>query len=291
MEYQMYMTQKIFDNVTLITGHGGENCYLVEGKERALLIDSLCGVGDLKGFVESLTSLPVTVAITHGHIDHVPGVFGFGECYIHPYDIPMMYGAHGTNKEGRLSFENSDGKCPSSIDDVIDPVSVKTFPIYDGDVFDLGDYEIETIEVPGHTFGTVVFLDRQHRVVYSGDACNLNTLMNLPGSTSIEQYRESLLHLKSFMGEFDHMWGGHGQMGMPSSGVDDGIELCEKILARSDDAVEVPAIGGGVGLLGYKRGDNYLPLGGQFCNIVYSTEKLHKKNDRPVIKGEPLVER
>ena len=62
--------------------------------------------------------------------------------------------------------------------------------------------------MPGHTEGTLVFLDRAARVVYSGDACNLNTLLNLPGSTSIARYRESLLHFKAYQGDFDVMYGG-----------------------------------------------------------------------------------
>ena len=52
----------------LIAGMGGELCYLVEGTERALLIDGLSGVGSLKAFVRELTELPVTMVITGKNI-------------------------------------------------------------------------------------------------------------------------------------------------------------------------------------------------------------------------------
>ena len=41
--------------------------FLLVGTERALLIDTGIGVGDLKAAVEKITDKPVTVVITHGH--------------------------------------------------------------------------------------------------------------------------------------------------------------------------------------------------------------------------------
>ena len=40
---RFFEARKIFDNVTLIAGLGGEQCYLIEGSEKALLIDALSG--------------------------------------------------------------------------------------------------------------------------------------------------------------------------------------------------------------------------------------------------------
>ena len=74
----------------------------------------------------------------------------------------------------------------------------------------MGDFCLEVIEVPGHTRGTIVLLDRVHRVVYSGDACNANTLLGFPGSASVEEYLEALCHFQSYETEFEEMWGGHG---------------------------------------------------------------------------------
>lgn len=42
---KFFTSRKIFDNVTQIGGLGGELCYLIEGSEKALLIDGLTGVG------------------------------------------------------------------------------------------------------------------------------------------------------------------------------------------------------------------------------------------------------
>ena len=64
--------------VTMITDLSGVHCFLVEGREKALLIDAMTGLRGLKDFVATLTDLPVEVAATHGHMDHVGGVFEFG---------------------------------------------------------------------------------------------------------------------------------------------------------------------------------------------------------------------
>jgi glyoxylase-like metal-dependent hydrolase (beta-lactamase superfamily II) len=58
------------------------NTYLVIGRDRAALIDSGLGVGDLRAEIGTLTSLPCTVLNTHYHWDHVGGNSFFGESAI-----------------------------------------------------------------------------------------------------------------------------------------------------------------------------------------------------------------
>ncbi len=296
MQNKFFSAEKILPYVTRIAGMGGELCYLVEGTERALLIDGLCGVGSLKAFVRELTELPVMMAATHGHIDHVGAAWEYGELFIHPDDIALMYTPHHSGVEGRLGFACSpnpmggEKRTTPTLRDVPAPRPVKTYPIYDGDVFDLGGVKLEVIAVPGHTQGTVVFLDRDARVVFSGDACNANTLLCLDGSTSIEEYQESLGHFKAYQDAFDVMYGGHGAIAVPKSIIDDGIAMCGRILAGTDEAVPTQSVDGGTAYLGSARGEKYLPACGGFCNIMYSRDTLHKR-PHPVIKGEPNLYR
>ncbi len=296
MQNKFFSTDKLSDSVTRIHGMGGELCYLIEGNERALLIDGLTGVGSLKAFVRELTELPVMMAATHGHIDHVGAAWEYGEVFINPDDIALMYTPHHSEPAGRLGFASAPSftgepkRTVPTLADVPVPRPVKTYPIYEGDIFDLGGIQIEVIQVPGHTQGTVVFLDRAARVVYSGDACNGNTLLCLPGSTTIEEYKESLLHFKTFQKDFDVMYGGHGAVAVPNTIIDDGIAMCERILAGTDESVETPAIDGGTAFLGSARGTNYLPACGGLCNIMYAKDMIHKR-PHPVIKDAPNLYR
>lgn len=280
---RFFEASKVFDNVTLISGLGGEQCYLVEGEKRALLIDGLSGVGSLKSFVRELTDLPVQIVNTHGHVDHCGANFEYGECFIHPADIRLMY--DHSDPEKRLGFAKSGAMfhplpVEPTLEDVIPPRAVKTFPVYDGDSFDLGGVTLEVIGVPGHSFGTIVLLDRARRVVYSGDACNANTLLFLEGSASIEEYRESLLHFKSFQPEFDGMYGGHGPGPVPNTIIDEAIELCEEIIKGTDDQIVGSSIGRPC-LYAKAKDDHFRRLDGKLANIAYSRENIRKQERRP----------
>ena len=163
MQNKFFSTDKLSDSVTRIHGMGGELCYLIEGNERALLIDGLTGVGSLKAFVRELTELPVMMAATHGHIDHVGAAWEYGEVFINPDDIALMYTPHHSEPAGRLGFASAPSftgepkRTVPTLADVPAPRPVKTYPFYEGDIFDLGGIQIEVIQVPGHTQGTVVF--------------------------------------------------------------------------------------------------------------------------------------
>jgi glyoxylase-like metal-dependent hydrolase (beta-lactamase superfamily II) len=52
---------------------------LVIGEHKAVLIDTGCGIGNLRAAVEAITDKPVTVINTHSHPDHLGGNRQFDE--------------------------------------------------------------------------------------------------------------------------------------------------------------------------------------------------------------------
>lgn len=65
-------------------GHWEEtHCYLLLGREKALLIDTGLGVANIKAVVDRLTALPVSVATTHAHWDHIGGHRYFQDIAVH----------------------------------------------------------------------------------------------------------------------------------------------------------------------------------------------------------------
>ena len=83
----------------------------------------------------------------------------------------------------------------------------------EGDIFNLGDKELEIIEMPGHTAGSVCILDRKDKVLFSGDNVNDIELLCAPA-----QDRWRLLEDWHCIGEgifsqkdaFEICGGGHG---------------------------------------------------------------------------------
>lgn len=274
---KFFTATKIFDNVTQILGLGGEQCYLIEGSEKALLIDGLTGIGSLKAFVRELTDLPVELVLTHGHVDHAGAAFEYGACWVHPADIGQIYNGGDPDRRYNFVLGNRRGAAfQPKKDDVIPLCNVRTKPVYDGCVFDLGGVQIETIAVPGHTEGTLVFLDRARRVIYSGDACNPNTLLALDGSTTIETYKQSLLHFMEFYDAFDVLYGGHGPHAVPKRIIEEAIELCDEIMAGTDDQYPMEFIGRP---FLYARGftGDFKTRDGKLANIAYKKETIFNK--------------
>ena len=292
---KFFAADKINDHVTRISGMGGEKAFLIEGKERACLFDGCSGVGSLKAFVRELTELPVFMVLSHAHPDHCGAVFEYGACFMHPDDIGLLYTEFASGAEGRLGYDNNSWSeeeklTTGTMADVVPAHAIKTYPCYDGDVFDLGGRRLEVIAVPGHTRGSIVLLDREDRILYSADAINPNTLFGMIGSTTIEEYRESVLHLKEFQGDFDYMYGGHNPDPQTPKIIDDALMLCDRIMAGEDDQIEtVDMISKKKVYVAAKRGENFMPEYGGESNIVYQKDRVFGKKGNAVLSGEPFI--
>jgi len=270
--------------------------YLLEGDTRALVIDTMFGYGNLKNFCREITDLPLTLVNTHFHGDHAGGNFDFDEFYMHANDIPQMRGMMDAIQDpaayrAKMLERMKNAALPENKDsitvaDFSMPHPVLMWPIWDGDVFDLGNRTVEVIHVPGHSAGEIVLLDRTTRICFSGDACNSNTLLFAGRGISVEEYLDSLKHFKTFQGEFDRCYGGHEEAA-PSI-IDEGIELVEQVIAGTDDHW---ASGGfRPCFYGKERFPHMTPLGerhdrndGKQFNIAYNDENVHKSPKKPQV--------
>ena len=59
------------------------HCYLLCGTEKSLLIDTGLGIANIRTVAERFTSLPITVATTHVHWDHIGGHGYFDNIAVH----------------------------------------------------------------------------------------------------------------------------------------------------------------------------------------------------------------
>ena len=266
-------------------------CYLVEGKDYALLIDSIIGLGNLKAFCETLTDKPIKLVNTHAHSDHIGGNFHFDHCYLHHRDIGFFQSNIGVKKEQLLEMARNTA-LPEYKEQIVpdgnfaDWNPIKIFPVYDGDVFDLGDRQLEVVEVGGHTAGSIVLIDAGTRIAYTGDACNGNTLLEFPNCLPVIDYMRSLLHLKEHQPKFDMMYGGHEIF--DASLVDEAIETVARVLAGTDDRCERTGLmGGTVYYAAEKVKDGYERADGKHFNMSYVLSRVSVPEEkRQVIRAE-----
>lgn len=272
---QNFTAQRLPNGVTEITDLSGVHCFLVEGRDKALLIDTMTGLRGLPAFVATLTDLPVEVALTHGHMDHAGGVFEFGRCYIHPADIPMLDGRTLRARVGYVRGQLPPGEAPEASAFVPDG-PVEFVPLKAGDKLDLGGRALEVLHVPGHTRGSLCYLDTASGDFFAGDACNNNTLLMMDVSATIEEYLEALLALKERQGDIRRFYLFHGPSLQDKSCIDDNIQCCRDILAGTDDRVPVDFLGRPGYLAKERTPGTFSRKDGRFGNIVYNPQQVRK---------------
>lgn len=115
--------------------------------------------------------------------------------YAHPDDFEMT--KHFSSKESRKStIQNFIKENPNLeslfIMDVNNFVLPTLKPIKSGFIFDLGNRKLEVIEVSGHTKGSIVLLDSENKLLFTGDNNNALVWLFLDGCLPIESYLKIL---------------------------------------------------------------------------------------------------
>lgn len=265
-------------------------CYLLEGDDYSVVIDTMYGYGNLRKFCETLTDKPIKVINTHYHSDHIGGNYHFDEAYIHWRDMPYFYGnKHVANAPTTAEGIWEKAKSVSfpeyipmlNVDDFKAPQPMILYTIEDGDVFDLGGRRLQVIWVGGHSAGCIALLDRANRCAFTGDCCNSNTILvgTLDDRLSVAEYLENLLHFNSFRTEFDITYGGHQVL--PARVVEEGIELCGRILAGTDDKAPYH-VGGRDMFFGAQKGETLIDrVDGGVFNVGYRPDNVQKRAPKP----------
>jgi predicted peptidase/glyoxylase-like metal-dependent hydrolase (beta-lactamase superfamily II) len=230
MEYR-----SVSPGVWALEDASGDSLYVVDGKSRALVIDTGMAQGDIRTAVEKLTPRPYDLALTHGHGDHSWHAGHFEKIYLSMADKDML-------SENRFTGQAE-----------TDPA--KLFPLADGDGIDLGGgIVVKAVALPGHTPGSVLFVDECHKCVFAGDALGSGTgvWMQVPGASTLSDYAKSIRAAKeklvqmgvepagwAFLAGHDGQKYTNGYNPVSFELMDDMAALCDKLvsgeIAGSDD--------------------------------------------------------
>lgn len=189
--------QRIKEKVWRILNQYGHTFYLVEGETRAAVIDTGMTEGvQILSMLRTLTEKPFVLILTHAHFDH---------CY-HMDEFETVYMCHDELRMPNWFLREM--MCGKELD------LEKTIHIDTDSVIDLGCRSLMVCKVPGHTPGSVVIYDKQDNLVFTGDAIGsgCGVWLQMPGSTSLAEYEQSLIHFIKWLLErpgFLEFWGGH----------------------------------------------------------------------------------
>ena len=172
------------------------NIWLVQGRERNLLVDSGSGLVSLGEQVAELAERRVLAVATHSHFDHIGSHHEFGERAAHPSEAPNL--AEPDRKailiEPYATTEMFSALPPGGYDQSKYEVlpAPATQLIEDGDILDLGDRHLEILHTPGHSPGSIALWEAVSGVLFSGDTVYDGPLVTDAWHSSIDDYVRSM---------------------------------------------------------------------------------------------------
>ena len=181
------------NNIVKISEHfwiieeNGVRSFLFEGSKRAMLIDTGFGTLQLRDMVTGLTGLPVFVVNTHTDKDHTGGNRDFKSVYMHPAEMDHY---KSTLPEG------------CCMEDV--------HPLWEGDIIDLEFWKFEVVLTPGHTPGSIMLLEREKRMLISGDTIQNGDIFMFGAGRNMQAFQGSLKKMIDMSDTFDSIWPSHG---------------------------------------------------------------------------------
>ncbi len=227
--------------------------YLLEGEERAVLIDTGFGTIPLKQIVENYTQKPVSVILTHGHVDHIGGTSFFDNVWIHPADH-SVYKEHGT-KEIRSIFIDLEQNWY--------PVGDSLLEIGADRCMDLGGRPIVIVDAPGHTKGSVCLYDENRKWLFTGDTCcEADVLLQFDHSDTVETFKNTIRNLKEI--DFTDTWPAHHKLPVNREVLDAFEEAAQMICDKTVDGVPECTAWGDARRVDYKT-----------IGVVYCQERVH----------------
>jgi glyoxylase-like metal-dependent hydrolase (beta-lactamase superfamily II) len=190
--------------------------FLIIGEDFALMFDTGLGIGNIRRVVDQLTDLDVVVLNSHTHYDHIGGNHLFDTIY-------------GTDLE--FTRTRSKGSPSSAVADFIQEGWVwKALPagfskadyqshaftidkvVGEGDVIDIGGRVLQIMHTPGHAPDSICLIDRDNRILFTGDSFYLAPLYTHIAGSSFEDYAKTATRLAGMAGangDFDRAFTSH----------------------------------------------------------------------------------
>lgn len=170
------------------------HCYLLCGRQRALLIDTGLGVCDISAVVRRLTDKPVMAVATHIHWDHIGGHRYYPEFYAHAAELSWLRGAFPLPTAAVRGMLSDRCDLPAGFDVSAYEVfqGTPTRLLEDGDAIDLGGRVLRVLHTPGHSPGHLCFWEAERGDLFAGDLVYRGTLFAHYPSTDPEAYLHSL---------------------------------------------------------------------------------------------------
>ncbi|MBR6620532.1 MAG: MBL fold metallo-hydrolase [Clostridia bacterium] len=176
-------------------GDIGANCYVLidDVSKHAVVIDPGVPSDEVNN---ALMGYDLKyILLTHGHFDHIFGSASLKELYpdaklcIHKNDEICL-----NDRTYNLIGDDYSGFLPEMKADII---------LNDGDVISFGEVQLKVLYTPGHSEGSVCYVDELNKIIFSGDTLFCLTVGRTDFITgSFEKMMESVKKLSLYDDEY-----------------------------------------------------------------------------------------
>lgn len=189
---QEYRVKKIGEGIWAIE-EGAVRMFLIEGEKAALLLDTGFGQGNLKELISGLTQKPLKLVLSHSDRDHIGGCAQFeGEVFLHPAEYERFLQNMPQNR-------------------------LRPRPLWEDDTIDLGERELTVLHTPGHTPGSIMLLEQETEVLFSGDSIAEGPIYMFGPGRNLEALCASMEQLAKRENEFRAVLPCHGKLPLDAS--------------------------------------------------------------------------
>lgn len=245
---------KMRDNVWALyqdsmDGAGDLWMYLINGPEKAMLIDTGFGVGDLKGLVQHLVGKEkeIIVVNTHHHYDHAYGNAQFDKVYCHKDEEYSMRKTMNPHIWDYLFDENGKNIYTEfDREDIIPYHDYELITVSSGHIFDLGKgYEVEAVPLRGHSAGQCAYLDKHNHIIFTGDiggAAGADPNDPAADNCTVETLYRDMKAVVERLDEIEAMFPGHGMMDVTSVLLKYELDALQRIMDNPENADSVKTV-------------------------------------------------
>lgn len=170
------------------------HCYLLNGSECSLLIDTGLGICNIYDEVIKLTDRRVTAVATHIHWDHIGGHKDFSDFFAHEDELNWLNGKFPLSIEQikDMVVDRCDLPQGYNVDNYEFFQGMPTRVLKDNDVIDIGGRTLKVLHTPGHSPGHMCFYEQERGYLFTGDLVYKDTLFAYYPSTDPEAYLKSI---------------------------------------------------------------------------------------------------
>lgn len=182
------------------------NCYLCHDQGEAVLVDASCDTeAECQEVLSVIDDQGLEVRhllLTHAHVDHILG------CHFFEEHFGQQFQAH----EAAVPFIKRAEEQAAAFGVRLEPPSVPTTLLAEGDTLSFGGVTLSVLHTPGHSPDSICFVDRESKQALTGDVLFQNSIGRTQGlpQTSRSQLLTSISEKVLPLGDDVTIYPGHG---------------------------------------------------------------------------------